>query len=146
MLKQILAVAVSLSLWGAAAIADVRKIDEAATVKAIGSPVIKKTQEEDAPGCNASRYKFGDKTFDMQLEFKCNRINVGWTIATEPEYQEKSKQASALAQRAVAVLTGGSGVEVERVVAGAVYDGRTFSNGLSVNGSCQMNSCLLTFK
>lgn len=146
MLKKILAASIFLPLLAEVAVADVRQIDEDATVKAIGSPVLKKTQEEDTPGCNTSRYKFGDKTFDMTLQFKCNRINVGWTVATEPEYEERSKQASALAQRAVAVLTGESGIEVERVLAGGKYDGRTFSNGLSVSGSCVMNSCLLTFK
>ncbi|AZD84744.1 hypothetical protein C4K14_1910 [Pseudomonas chlororaphis subsp. aureofaciens] len=146
MLKKILAASIFLPLLAEVAVADVRQIDEDATVKAIGSPVLKKTQEEDTPGCNTSRYKFGDKTFDMTLQFKCNRINVGWTVATEPEYEERSKQTSALAQRAVAVLTGESGIEVERVLAGGKYDGRTFSNGLSVSGSCVMNSCLLTFK
>lgn len=146
MFKSILAAAVLVPLFGAVAFADIRQIDEAATVKAIGSPVLKKTQEEDSPGCNATRYTFGDKVFDMKLEFKCNRINVGWVGSTEPEDEARSKNSVELAQRAVSVLSGGNGIEVEKVLAGESYDGRTYSNGLSVSGSCVMNSCLLTFK
>ncbi|MEY9333150.1 hypothetical protein ABH911_003461 [Pseudomonas protegens] len=146
MFIKILAATALFQVCVSSALADVGQIDEAATVKAIGSPVLKQSQEEESPGCTASRYTFGDKTFSMKIEFRCTRVNVGWTIATEPEYEEKSKQASALAQRAVAVLTGENGVEVERVQAGGKYDGRTLSNGLSVSGSCVMNSCLLTFR
>lgn len=146
MFKSILGVAVFTPLLGAVAFADVRQIDEVATVKAIGSPVLKKTQEEDSPGCNATRYTFGDKVFDMKLEFKCNRINVSWVGSTEPQDEARSKKSLELAQRAVSVLSGGNGIEVEKVLAGESYDGRTYSNGLSVSGSCVMNSCLLTFK
>ncbi|MBC2660012.1 hypothetical protein H7A76_31670 [Pseudomonas sp. MSSRFD41] len=146
MLKKTLVACVLLPVGMSAAMADIRKIDEAATVKSIGSPVLKQSQEEDSPGCKASGYTFGDKTFSMKLEFKCDRVNVGWITATEPEYEARSKQASVLAQRAVALLTGENGAEVERVQAGGKYEGRTFSNGLSVKGSCAMNSCMLTFR
>lgn len=146
MFKSILAAAVLVPIFGPVAFADIRQIDEATTVTAIGSPVLKKTQDEDSPGCNVTRYTFGDKTFDMKLEFKCNRINVGWIGSTEPQFEARSKKAVELAQRAVSVLSGGDGIEVERVLAGGKYDGRTYSNGLSVSGSCVMNSCLLTFK
>ncbi|PYB98135.1 hypothetical protein DMX09_25455 [Pseudomonas protegens] len=133
-------------MFTSAAMADVHQVDEAIIVKAVGSPVLKRSQEVDSSGCKVSGYTFGDKTFSMKLEFKCDRINVGWTTAPEPEYEAKSKQASALAKKAVALLTGENGVEVDRVLVGGAYEGRTFSNGLSVSGSCVMNSCLLTFR
>lgn len=128
------------------AFADIHQVDEAYIVKAVDSPVLKKAQEEDSPGCMTTRYTFGDEIFDMKLEFKCNRINVAWTSATEPQYEARSKQAVMLAQRAVTALTGGNGIEVERVLAGGMYRDRTFTNGLSVSGSCVMSACLLTFK
>ncbi|MEL7551970.1 hypothetical protein [Pseudomonas protegens] len=146
MLKKTLVTCVLFPMCMSAATADIRQIDEVVTVKSIDSPVLKQSQGEDSPGCKASGYTFGDKTFSMKLEFKCDRINVGWITATDPEYEVRSKQASALAQRAVALLTGENGVEVERVQAGGKYEGRTFSNGLSVSGSCVMNACTLTFR
>ncbi len=145
-LKKTLVACVLFPMGMSAAMADIRQIDEVATVKSIGSPVLKQSNEEDSPGCKVSGYTFGDKTFSMKLEFKCDRINVGWVTATEPEYEARSKQASALAQRAVVLLTGENGIEVERVQAGGKYEGRTFSNGLSVSGSCVMNFCRLTFR
>lgn len=129
-----------------AAFADIREIDEAAIVKAIGAPVLKRVAEEDSPGCNTTRYTFGDKVFDMKLEFKCNRINVAWTSSKEPKNQARSEKALELASRAVQALTQESGVEVAKVSAGQVLKERTYTNGLVGSGSCAMTSCLLTFK
>jgi hypothetical protein len=145
-MKKTLAAAVLFPMFTSAAMADVHQVDEATIVKAVGSPVLKRSQEEDSSGCKVSGYTFGDKTFSMKLEFKCDRINVGWTTAPEPEYEAKSKQATALAKQAVASLTGADGVEVERVLAGGRYEGRTFPNGISVSGLCIVDSCLLTFR
>lgn len=126
--------------------ADIRQIDEGLLVNAVGDPVLKKAHEEDAPGCIATRYTFRDEIFAMKLEFKCDRINVAWNGSREPQNVSRSQYAAQLAQRAVIALTQGSGVEVERVMDGAIYKGRTFSNGLSLSGGCVMNTCLLTFK
>jgi len=128
------------------AFADVRVIDEPAVIKAINSPILKQVQEEDSPGCVTTRYTFGDKVFDMKLEFKCDRINVAWIGSKEEQNQSRSDQAKELAKRAVAVLTQGDGVEVERVLAGESYKGRAYPNSIIVSGSCVLNSCLLTFK
>ncbi len=146
MRKKTIAVASLLTLSLPAAFADIRKIDEVAIVKAIGAPVIKKVVEEDSPGCNTTRYTFGDKVFDMKLEFKCNRINVAWTGSKEIKNKARSEQASDLAKRAVQALSRESGVEVEKVGAGQVLKEIIYTNGLVGSGSCAMNSCLLTFK
>lgn len=145
MLKATLAAA-SLLTYLPTAFADIHKIDEAAIVKAIDSPVLKKVQEEDSPGCMTTRYTFGEKVFDMKLEFKCDRINVGWTFSKEPNNTARSEHAIKLAQRAVVNLTQGTGVEVEKVLEGSVYKDRTSTNGLVLSGSCVINSCLLSFK
>lgn len=128
------------------AFADIQHVDEAAIVKAVGAPVLKKISEEDSPGCMTTRYSFGDKVFAMKLEFKCNRINIAWIGSREPQYEARSKHAEALAKQAVAALTQGDGTEVQQVLDGSSYKGRTYSNGVGVSGSCAMNSCLLTFK
>jgi hypothetical protein len=146
MLKATLSAAYLLIAHLPIAFADVYQIDEDAIVKAIGSPVLKTVQEEDSPGCMTTRYTFGDKVFDMKLEFKCNRINVAWAVSNESQNAALSKQAAELAQRAVIALTHGNGIEVERVLAGGTYQDRTYTNGLSVRGSCVMSTCLLTFK
>lgn len=146
MLKALLAAACLPFTFISTSSADIGQVEERAIVKAIGAPVIKKAQEEDAPGCMATRYTFGDEIFSMKLEFKCDRINVAWNTSEEPQNSSRSHQASRLAQRAIAALTQGNGIEVERVLAGGRYKGRTFPNTLSLSGSCITEVCLLTFK
>ena len=126
--------------------ADIREIVEGSIVGAIDSPIVNVGLEEDAPGCNTKRYTFGDSIFSMKIEFKCDRINVAWSRSNEPENTLKSQHAAHLAQRAVVALTQADGSEVERVLSGAVYKGRSFPNGLTLSGTCVMTSCLLTFK
>lgn len=111
------------------AFADISKVNEADLVKAIDSPVLKKAQEEDSPGCMNTRYTFGDKVFDMKLEFKCNQINVAWTGSDDLKYEASKKQVVKLAQRTVVALTNGSGIEVERVLAGVCIRGDHFRMG-----------------
>ncbi|WP_144924054.1 hypothetical protein [Pseudomonas sp. SJZ078] len=128
------------------AFADVRFIDEQAVIKAIHAPILKQVKEEDSPGCMTTRYTFGDKVFDMKLEFKCDRINVAWTGSDDPKNKARVINATVLAKKAVSALTDGSGIEVERVLSGGIYKSRTFDNGLVLrSGSCAMNACLLTF-
>lgn len=146
MLKATLAAASLVTFSIPAAFADIRHVDESAIVKAVDKPVIRKSQEEDSPGCGATRYSFGDAVFDMKLEFKCDRINVAWAASREPQNRTRVEESTRLAQRAVVALTQGNGIEVERVLTGERYKNRTFGNGLSVSGSCAMDSCLLTFK
>ncbi|MCO7626398.1 hypothetical protein NJC08_08230 [Pseudomonas fluorescens] len=146
MLKATLAAASLFAFSLPAAFADIRQIDEAAIVKAIDAPVLKKVQEEDSPGCGTTRYTFGTDVFNMKLEFKCNRINVAWNFSQEPHNRPRSEQVIKLARRAVSILTQGNGVEVDRVLAGGKYKNRSFDNGLLVSGSCVTNQCLLTFK
>lgn len=146
MLKAMLGAACLLFTFISTSSADVSQIEEFAIVKAVDAPVIKKAHEEDSPGCMITRYTFGDEIFSMKLEFKCDRINVAWNISKEPQNSLRSQQASSLAQRAVVALTQGNGIEVERVLDGGRYKGRTFPNNLSLNGSCGTEICLLTFR
>ena len=112
MLKATVAAALLFCTSLPTAFADIGKINEVTLIKAIGSPVLKKVQEEDAPGCMTTRYTFGDKIFDMKLELKCDRINVAWTGSDNPQYEARSKQAVQLAQRAV----GGLKEQVQRLM------------------------------
>lgn len=146
MLNAMLAVTSLFTFTLSTAFADISQIDEAAIVKAVDAPLLKKVLEEDSPGCVTTRYTFGDKVFDMKLEFKCDRINVAWTGSTEPTNQVINEHISDLAIRAVRALTQESGAEVKKVSAGANLKNRTYFNGLVVNGFCAMSSCLLTFK
>ncbi|WP_124416736.1 hypothetical protein [Pseudomonas sp. LBUM920] len=145
MLKAMLGTTCLLLTFMSTSSADVSQVRELAIVKAVDAPVFRKAREEDAPGCMTTRYTFGDEIIAMKLEFKCDRINVAWNTSMEPQNSLRSRHASHLAQRAVVALTQGNGIEVERVMDGGKYKGRTYSNNLLLSGSCFTNMCLLTF-
>lgn len=126
--------------------ADISGVIATDIVNAVGSPVIEKTQEEDSPGCSATRYIFAHPVTSVKLEFKCDRINVSWFQSREPQNLEASRVAAELAQRAVIALSDGNGIEVEKVLAGGKYKSRSYSNGLILSGFCVGTQCLLTFR
>lgn len=126
--------------------ADISSVITADIVKAVRSPVIEKTQEEDSPGCSTTRYIFAHPVTSAKLEFKCDRINVSWFQSKEPQNLESSGVAAELARRAVIALSGSNGVEVDKVLAGEKYKNRFYSNGLALSGFCIGTECLLTFR
>lgn len=93
-----------------------------------------------------NRYKFGDETVGMTLEFRCKRVNVAWMHTDEVGYQEQSANAVKMATRVVMAISDGTGVEVEKAMAGEVFRGKSFDNGLTLRGSCQGGYCLLSFQ
>lgn len=123
------------------------KWDEAAIVKAVGQRVISKQKESDdyPPGCTVTRYFF-KKSPDAVLEFRCNRVNVAWDQFKEKGFEQKNKEVVALAIKAAAALSQGTGREVGDVAQGNVVKNRSLTSGLTVGGSCQMSSCLLTYR
>ena len=118
--------------------------NEPAVVKAVGKKVISKEKEKDGD-CMVSRYFFR-KSPDVALEFRCNRVNIAWDQFKEKEFEQKNKEAVALATRAAAALSKDSGKEVSEAAAGNVIRKRPLSSGLTVGGSCSLPSCLLTYR
>lgn len=120
---------------------------ESAIVKAVGQKVVaKQTEKDDYPaGCTVTRYFFR-KSPDMALEFRCNRVNVAWEQFRDAGFEQKNKEATQLAQRAAAALSGGVGNEVLQANQGVVFKRHPVPSGLAVNGSCVLPTCLLTYK
>lgn len=120
--------------------------NEAAIVKAVGQKAITKQKEQDSgDGCMVTRYFFR-KSPDMALEFRCNRVNVAWEQFRDAGFEQKNKEATQLAQRAAAALSGGVGNEVIQAGQGVVFKRHPVPSGLAVNGSCVLPTCLLTYK
>lgn len=118
--------------------------DEAAVIKSIGHKVVVKKSEKD-DGCTVTRYFFHQSP-DALIEFKCNRVNVGWSQFNESGSAQKDKAAVAIATRAAAILSNGSGREVKEAMGGSVIKKRPTSSVLSISGSCQLGMCLLTYQ
>ena len=118
--------------------------DEAAIIKSIGHKVVAKKGGKD-DGCMVTRYFFHQSP-DVQVEFKCNRINIGWQQFKDPGSEQKDKTAAAIATRVAAVLSNGSGREVNEAMGGSIIRKRPTSTVLSVGGSCQFGMCLLTYQ
>ena len=118
---------------------------EASIVAAVGEPILRQVKEQDSPSCALTRYVFGDEIVGLKLEFRCTRVNVAWMATTEAGYEEKSAKAQAMATRAVVAISGGVGIEVEKAIAGEVFSGKGFDNGMTLKGSCLSESCLLSF-
>ncbi|MBX9298792.1 hypothetical protein K5M33_10065 [Chromobacterium vaccinii] len=120
------------------------KWDEAAIVKAVGvKPLSKKAELDD--GCNVKRYAFQKDPY-VELEFKCNRVNVAWAQFPEKGFEKKNQTAIQLATRAAAALSQGSGREIDDALKGNVLRDRSLLSGLTVGGSCSSATCLLTYR
>lgn len=138
--------AAALALLAAGTASAATPWNEAAIVKAVGQRVVAKQKEQDSgDGCMVMRYFFR-KSPDMALEFRCNRVNVAWEQFRDAGFEQKNKEATQLAQRAAAALSGGVGNEVLQANQGVVFKRHPVPSGLAVNGSCVMPTCLLTYK
>lgn len=136
--------AISSALFTLSATADIGQVDQHELIQSLGKPVEKKAEKVD--GCNLTRYKFADKSTGVTVEFRCDRINVGWLNAPEPELAEIAKRNREIAVRAMASLSGGDGHEVEQAIQGEVFRGKSLLSSLVLSGSCVGDMCLLTFR
>lgn len=137
--------AISAALFALSASADISQVSEKGLIQELGKPLEKKTERDD--GCNLTRYKFLHKLLGVTVEFRCNRINVAWVNAPDADVADQVKKNRELATKAVAALSGGDGHEVEQVLGGEVFRGKSLVSGLELRGSCQAGDmCLLTFQ
>lgn len=136
--------AVPTALLALSASADIAQLDQEDLLKVLGKPVEKKVEKDD--GCNLTRYKFLDKLLGVTVEFRCDRLNVGWVNTDAADVAEQVKRNRELATKAVAALSGGDGHEVAQAMGGEIFRGKSLLSNLELRGTCEGDFCLLTFR
>ncbi len=96
-------------------------------------------------GCNEVFYQYDIHGPQVQIEFRCDHLNVAWILYKEPKFQKQDKQALALAESAIRRLTRTEAAEVALVNNGAKLEHYSVNDELEASGSCGLWQCLLTF-
>ncbi|HBO3685687.1 TPA: hypothetical protein L4T35_005707 [Pseudomonas aeruginosa] len=119
--------------------------DPRALPRALGVEPLAKSSEK-GDGCAFTRYTFLDPLFGVVVEFRCARIDIGWTDLGDPGTAERTRRNRDLTARVVTILTGSDGAEVARLTGGETLRDQPLPGGLRLSGGCAEHRCRLSLR